>query len=396
MSENLTVAASGGGRLIRVGTAAVAAIALLLVMAAPAAAVFNPVSGGSTSLDLSTRFNKRLKNHEAKLRGLAPIKKASGDFTMPVDDGSLNPVSGAATIRHVGGFKLTDDGHRVRLRNPELKLGSDPRVDVNVGARGTTVRFLTLQGGIATAAGFGATVTNLRASLTGRAAKIINRALDEKVVGSGRQIGTLSTVPGLKRIAVAGGQTTLAASTQFLSRLNVGPQPCCGPISAAPLPPANVISLSPPTFQFPISFGSVSPTLDVGEVFHSGGIRLSRPPHPATAATNFRNRVDMADLQFNFGPPNVDATVTLAPFTQPEAVVRTNVATIDTSTATVAVNPAAHTITISGATAVLGEATAGNLNQLFGPPIYPNPPMQPAAFMSGDVLGTATLVTAAK
>jgi hypothetical protein len=397
--------AAGTSRRIAVAATA-AAILAAMVAPGPAAAVFNPVSGGSTSLVLTKGFKKRLDRKHAKLKPISPTRRAGRTVTLDVANGSLNAVSGAANLDHRGGLKLRANGHRIRLREPDLKVGSNGGLTVTVGGQNHEVKLLRVQGGTTSAAGFGIAVSDMTAFMTGRGAKLINRALKGKVVKASKRVGTLSTSPTLKRIAVGGGQMTLAVAPAFQARLNTMSQPLFGPMAAAPIAPATVIAASPPTFSFPIANGSVAPDLTAGEVNTVGGIRLSRPPHPAItpppppespASYPTRNQAEVTDMHFALQTGVVEGTATVRPLTQAPMTRTTNVATLDLAGASASIDPATRTITINNVTALLSSA-AITLNAFFSnPTLYP--PMlgaQPTQFTPGDQLGTANLTTTIK
>jgi hypothetical protein len=406
VTQNLSVSVAAGPRrrIAAAPLAAAAAIVAAMVVPNTASGVSNPVSGGSTSLVLTKRFKKRLDRKDAKLKGISPTGRSGRTLSLRISSGSLNAVSGSATLQHGGGLKLRANGHRIRLRDPELRIGPNTGLTVTVGSQDRKVKLLRLQGGTRTAAGFGFGVSGLTGIVTGRGAKIVNRALRGRIVRARKKAGTLSTSPNLKQVAVGGGQVTLAVAPPFLARLNVGPQPLFGPMAADPIAPATIIAASPPTFSFPILSGSVAPDLTTGQVITLGGIRFSRPPYPAItpppppespASYPTRNQAEVTDLLFTLNGSTVDGTATVRPFTQPPMTRTTVAATIDFSGASSSIDPATRTITISNVAVSLGSA-ALTLNAFFSNPTLFPPPAQPTQFAIGDQLGTATLTTTIK
>lgn len=371
---------------LRPGAVLLGALLALMVLAAePAKAVFNPVSGGTTTLTVSDGLTKKLFRKGGKLKGISPTSKQGSVFTFEVDSGSLNLKTDAGTIINLGGLKVRANGHRLKLRNPVLKLGRDAALKVSVGKKkNNTLTLFTLSGGSPSTATFGAEVKNLNATLTPEAAKKLNRTLKQKLFKGGKAAGTLTTVPQLATIFVAGGNTDLAASTTFLTKLNTAPP--FGPMGAAPIVPATVVSATPPTFRFPITNGTLAPDLSIGTINHQGGIKLTRP-HPVPA---IMNSVSVENLRVNLSTSsNVEAVATTVVFTRPTTTISRIIAGIDLSGATFGFDPATNEITITGVQVLLDEATANTLNAVFGPPFFPASP----GFAAGDPLGTATLTT---
>jgi hypothetical protein len=381
----------GQARSYAVVAAIVALLGALLAFSSTAMAGQDELKGGSVVIQLQNSRGLKLKPKT---------------ITMPITGGAVDPVDGSGTVQVVGGFKAKRGKSKTAVKITTLTLGA------NGGQGSITAKvnkdfvadFGTLSGGSVARTGWGATLSNVAATIAGRGAKALNRALVPKKkrkgakksagrkVKGGQALGTVvSIVTDPRSVEVVPGSGTLTLHTNlsgaFASKL---PDHCIEPLSGgvAPIAPATQLLAD---FDFPVAGGSAAPDFSAGEVITGGGQTITKnstllltPPSCPDAAPPNGTQLISTDLSVAFDLNTMRSIPTLPSGT---TLPRAPLATIDFSTGTRSVDPATKTLTVTGATVRLADLAAPLLDQTF-----PNESGDASNdFATGDEIGTIDL-----
>ena len=330
-------------------TAALAVAALPFAAAAPAAAQQRAaVADGQTMLRLDRGTARVLDDAGVRVAPTAPASVGRSGLTFPVSGGSADPRTLAGTVRHAGGIRFTAGGRSVVLRSPTYRIGRRSSLSMRVGDDRLRVLALDLGDARVRRAGLDTRASRIRATLTGAAARALNRAFGVHLFSAGLPIGTVRTEVAYSEVVLAGGDTTLALDPGAASALqSLG-------IAAAPIEPAEGLA-------FPITGGKVDAASLAGRIRHSGGIALSRDA----------TRVELRDFTIV-----IDETPALSARVGGS---RVEILALDVSA--IERSGSGRTVRVSGVVARLTAVAAQALNQAFATD----------AFTEGLVLGTATV-----
>jgi hypothetical protein len=374
--------------------AAVVALGVaLFILSSTAMAGQDELKGGSVVI--------QLKNS----RGLKLKPKS---ITLPITGGAVDPADGSGTVQVVGGFKAKRGKSKTQVKITTLTLGAN-------GGQGSitakvnkdfVANFGTLSGGSVARTGWGATISNVGATIAGRGAKALNQALSPRKkrkgakksaarkIKGGQALGTIvSILTDPRSVEVVPGTGTLTLHTNlsgtFASKL---PQHCIEPLSGgvAPIAPA---TQSLADFDFPVTGGAAAPDFSAGEVITGGGQAITKnstlpglltPAACPSAAPPDGTQLISTDLSVAFDLNTMRAIATLPGGT---TLPRAPLASIDFSTGTRSVDPATKTLEVTGATVRLADLAAPLLNQNF-----PNESGDASNdFAGGDEIGTIDL-----
>ena len=338
--------------------AALVVAALPFAAATPAAAQQSArVADGQTMLRLDRGTASVLQDAGVRVSPAAPASVGSSGLTFPVTGGAADPRTLAGTVRHAGGIRFRAGGRTLVLRNPAYRIGR--RSSLSMLAGGDRLRVLSLDTSRARVrrAGLDTRASRIRATLTGAAARALNRAFGVHLFSAGLPIGTVRTEVAYRDVVFRGGDTTLALDPGAASALqSLG-------IAAAPLDPA---SAGAGGLRFPITGGRVDAASLAGRITHSGGIALTRDA----------TRVELRDFTIV-----IDDTPVL---TARAGSDRVEILSLDVSA--IQRGGSGRTVTVSGVVARLTAVAAQALNQAFATD----------AFTEGLVLGTATVTGRAR
>jgi hypothetical protein len=368
----------------------------LLGVASTAMAGQDELKGGSVVLQLQNSRGLKLKPKT---------------ITLPINAGTLDPVDGSGTVQVSGGFKAKRGKGKASVKITTLTLGA------NGGQGSITAKvnkdfvsnFGTLAGGTVARSGFGATISNIRATIAGRGAKALTRALSPrkkgkkaskaagKKVKAGQPLGTivsLTTDPRSVEV-VPGGEMVLNVSTgmsgTLLSKLMshcIDPFPTGSPAGVSPIDPATANALGT-TYTFPVTGGSAAPDFSAGEVATGGGQAITKNssllnPSGCSSGPPVGSQLRSTDLGVAFDSNSLRSLPTLPDGT---TLPRAPLANVDFSTGTRSFDPSTGTITVTGASVTLADLAASTLNQVF-----PNASGDASKdFAGGDVIGTIDL-----
>jgi hypothetical protein len=339
MRRSLTILALGAG----------GALAL-----APAASADVGLSGGSTTLRLSSSTAKALGSLGVKVAPTGRARAAGGGVRFPISGGSIDPRTAAGRIDHSGGLRLSAGGKRITLSDYRVAVGRKIMLSARVGSG--RVHILELAGRAkVTRSGFNTNVSGLRARLTAKAATALNGTFGVTAFKKGLTLGTVTVRSQTDETELAAtGATAVAIDPAALSAI-VGLGITPGVIDPA--------TLAGTTASFPITGGQAQLDLSAGTVSHSGGLSLAK------GATT----VALTDFDVVVGAkPQLLASINGA--SQKVAILD-----IDLTGVTPAVD--GREITVAGAALKLTQGAADALNAAFAT----------SGFTAGLVLGRATV-----
>jgi hypothetical protein len=364
------------------------AVAGLLALAGTALAGQDELKGGSVVLQLQNSHGMKLK------------PKA---LTLPITGGAVDPVDGSGTVQMNGAFTAKRGKGKAKVKIVTLNLGANGgpgSITAKVG-KDFVSNFGALSGGTVARNGWGATISNIRATIGGRGAKALRSAFSPKKgkgakksagggVKAGQPLGTIVSITTEPRSVevLPGGNLELDTDLggSFANKL---PQHCISALGVTAIPPAQMLTLPLGAFQFPVVGGSAAPDFTAGEVLTGGGQTLTKDNGPGTpsgcsAGPPVGTKLLSTDLSVSFDQNTLRAIATLPDGT---ALPRSPLATIDFSTGSRSVDPSTKTLTVSDATVRLSDLAASTLNQVF-----PNESGNPSNdFATGDLLGTIQL-----
>jgi hypothetical protein len=275
------------GRMLPVAIVA-AAVAAMLVLAPLASAASNPIAKGSTKLTINSGLNNKAKKAGIKIKAIKPATLKGTKATFTVTGGSIEPTTGAGTVTHSGGLKITWGKKSVALKAFEIDTS---KKTLTASTGGKKIQIATLGGVSSARLGFGNSISAKSVKLTKAGANALNKALTPKptkvkvkVKKNGKVITktkTVKTQPAFKANMVLGktttevepktdnvlatGTMTYAGDSGLFTKLNdVG-------VKIETISPTSV---SGTTYSSGISGGTISPLGTEGQVNSSGGIKL--------------------------------------------------------------------------------------------------------------------------
>jgi hypothetical protein len=343
--------------LRRSAASSIALCAALVAGALPAAASADTVSSGSLALKLSGAFKRQLSSN-----GLSMKPKALALQGGPAG-GEIDPRNGQGNLKLKGKLTFKSGGKKLVFKSLRAILGAGGKLTGKANGRKTSI--FKLQGGSVDRDGFNAAVSNLKAKLTGGAAKRINKGLGLGSLHAGAA-GTATLREQPQDVSLQEkGRATLVASDEAAMQFFTADG---GPVTASAIAPAEQEGLT--TFHLPITGGTAAIDLTSGETKLAGGINQEQM---------FSGKaIDLFNIVLQWEPPGF----VRADSTQ----FGTNgVAFIDKTTGTVKKDPSERTITFQDVTLRFNEAAANLTNLTFG-----------TSFQANDPLGTLAATLTAR
>jgi hypothetical protein len=379
-------------------TAIAIALMGLLVLPGTAMSGQDELKGGSVLLQLQNSRGLKLKPKNLSLQ---------------ITGGAVDPVDGSGTVQINGAVKVKRGKGKTKVRITTLNLGANGgqgSITAKVGKEFVT-NFGKLSGGTVARAGWGATISNIRATIAGPGAKALTKALTPKKrkgakssaggkkVKAGQALGTivsLTTEPRAVEVVPGTGELVLHTQAvppgQFVSKLTqhcIDPLPTGSPAGVAPLAPATTSGVGGTDYHFPVTGGDAAPDFSAGEVITGGGQAITKNSSPlnpsgCSAGPPVGTQLTSVDFSVAFDLNDLRSIPTLPSGT---ILPRAPLATIDFSTGSRSVDPNTKTLTVTGATIKLGDIAAPLLNQTF-----PNGSNDASNdFAGGDLIGTIDL-----
>src|SRR4051812_29343783 len=268
--------ASRGGLI-----AVVLAVAGLFAVASPALAGKDELKGGSVVL---------------QLQGSRGLKLKPSSLTLPITGGAVDPIDGSGTVQVSGGFRAKRGKGKTKVTITALTFGANGgqgSIAARVGNKKIGA-FGALTGGTVARAGWGATISNVRASSARKGAQALTRAFTpthgkgaRKSAGgvkAGQPLGTVVSVttdPLTVEIVPGSGSIVLktVATGAFVSKLPqhcIDPLPTGTPAGVAPIAPATAGGMLGTDYTFPVSGGAVAPDFSAGTLLTEGGQAITK------------------------------------------------------------------------------------------------------------------------
>jgi hypothetical protein len=331
----------------RQATAASALAALALAAIAPAAqAAYDPIGSGTTKLTLDKRFVSFLKTDGITLSASAGAKRKGAAIALAVSGGNVDPTVGKGEIDQAGTITFQSQRKRLPWRDLVVKTQHTPLIGKVGGSQlklATSAKISSKREGFGTA--FGAKALKLTAKVATR----LNKKLRPRLpFAQGQPLGTLasSAQPALVTI-LEQGKATVVLDPAFVEEMNAHF------VSINPIFPAEHLVSG---FTFPIIAGSqIAPDASQGTLRTGGAIEFLQL---------HAGQVFWHEPWLDLGARSDTAEVDVEPTpTFPGKLGRVGI--LDLGAATVASEPKARTISVSGASLALQGAAAKALNEAF-------------------------------
>jgi hypothetical protein len=305
MSESTRLGRARGKKMLPLAVVATALIAMLAIASVASAATPNPISSGTTTLTINAKLLKSATQAGIKITAVKPAKIKGSKATFAVTGGEIEAVTGAGTVTHSGGLKITWGKKSVALKSFTVST-SGKSLSAKVG--GKTIKVASLAGVSATRLGFGNGITAKKVKLTSAGANALNQKLTPKptktkVKKNGKTIvKTVKVKPPFKANTVFGSSNTevevgtdnvLAKETMVFN----GDATLLGKLKdvGVELQTISPTTVSGTTFNSPISGGTIAPNGTTGAVNSSGGLKLVQnlTQGPSTSITLANIGVDL-------------------------------------------------------------------------------------------------------
>jgi hypothetical protein len=376
-------------------TGAIAAIAAIFLVSAPAAsAASDPLAGGATTIELGQGFLKKAGKRGVKVLGISPASVGGRTVVLPVARGVLDPLNGQGTVVYAGEISFKHGKRSARVGGLVLDTAT---ASLNGVVAGQPVKFASVEGLTFARNGFGVNLGIARLALTGSTAKLLNAKLGfsgkkgkgkkqpyaasaSKKKGKARRkkpfqgqqtLGTASSITQPLTVTILpSGKAKLAPDIETATKLFLAGA------TSEPIPPAE-LELGPPlAVNLPIAGGILAPNGSAGVLQTLGGEKLSKGP--VTTITN--------NLWLDLGLKVTTAEVEVTGFPEaPGKLGRVPNALLDLSAATVGSDPAARTVSVANAILRMSAEGATALNTLYG-----------TEFKAGDPLGSISFTAQAQ
>jgi hypothetical protein len=307
MSESTRLGRARDTRMLPVAIVAAALIAMLAIVPVASAATPNPIASGTTSLTINAKVLKSAKKAGIKITAVKPAKIKGSKATFTVTGGEIEAATGAGSITHSGGLKITWGKKSVTLKSLTIST-SGKSLSAKIG--GKTVKIASLAGVSTTRLGFGNGITAKKVKLTGSGAGTLNKKLTPapkktKVQKSGKTIvKTVKVKPPFKANTVFGSSNT-EVEVKTDNVLPTGTMTFAGdPGVLGKLAKADVKleTISPTTanglttFVSPLSGGTISPLGTSGQINSSGGLKMVQSEELKSLGQQANTSITLANI----------------------------------------------------------------------------------------------------
>jgi hypothetical protein len=305
MSESTRLGRARGKKMLPIAVVAAALIAMLVIVPIASAATPNPIASGTTTLTINAKVLKSAKKAGIKITAVKPAKIKGSKATFTVTGGEIEATTGAGTVTHSGGLKITWGKKSVTLKSLTVST-SAKSLSAKIG--GKTVKVATLTGVSATRLGFGNGITAKKVKLTKAGANALNKKLTPaptktKVKKNGKTIvKTVKVAPPFKANTVLGSSNTEVevGTDNVLAKESMvfnGDATLLGKLAdvGVKIELISPTTVSGTTFTSPISGGMIAPNGSTGAVNSSGGLKLVQnlTQGPSTSITLANIGVDL-------------------------------------------------------------------------------------------------------
>jgi hypothetical protein len=343
---------------------------LCLLAAAPSAwasasSPTDPLGSGATKLTFAKPFLSVLKKNGVKLSAAKPAT-VGASLSLPVVGGELEASAPRAAIEMEGSLKFSTAAKAVAFTDFALDSAKHSPLLAKVG--GGQLKVAAASGLTTKLEGFGVGVKVKALSLSAKVAERLNKRLHlGTALRAGQLLGSITSVAQPSSVAIkATGRATFYPSSEILAKLK------SLFVDLNPVSPVEL--LAGPYFTLPIIGGTIAPNASSGTLQSGGEIELLQQG----GGQIFLHEL-WAEIGTGVGSVEVNAQPSPPyPGKQP----RGPLATLSLAAAATSSNPAAETVTVTGATLALSTQGAALFNEVFAE--------RKAVFATGDPLGTLT------
>lgn len=357
-----------------VGTLLILGACLFFAHLGPAAAAYDPIGSGQTTLRLAPSFLSTLRAAGVKLVATAPARLAGGSVSFPVVGGKLDPVSVRGTLEHSGALIFKAGGKSLPMKELQLKTtqASSP---LSAKFGGGKLKLAASSKLTAERSGFGLAMKVSSIRLSAKVGGRLERKLGlhgafapDQLLGmalSEAQPATVAIKPG--------GKAELSIDPAFAAKL-AGLFVAVNPVFPTEHPDA---------FTFPIGGGTLalSPGIPAGGLKTDGALEFIQVGGGQVFAREL-------ELALSGSAANGEFQLVLsgaAPGPNQGGAVFGLGAVAPTT------EPVARTIAVAGLPLTLEAGTAQDFNEAFARPLK-----KPDAFLGGETLGRISFTAQAQ
>jgi hypothetical protein len=351
----------------RLSIAVSLAFACALSLAPFAQADYDPVGSGVTRFTFDRGFLSMLRKNGVRISARAPARLAGGVASFPVSGGKFDPTNATGTVDHQGALLFSAGGRSLPLKALQLKT-SRRHAPFSARVGGGQLRLAAVERLSVSRRGFGEKIRSWKLSLSTKLATRLGKKLHLKRVFEGDQaLGSAVTTTRPLTVTLAGtGGVSLYLSPGFEAKLRELF------VAVTPIFPAEHPGAE---FTLPILGGTIAPDAGSGTIETSGALELLQ-----LGGGQVFWAEDWFDLAAKTASPEVDSQPS-PPYAG--KIGRTPIAALILSAVTS--NATKRTVTVGGASLVLGAATAATFNEVFA-----KPQGKDGVFAAGEALGTVS------
>lgn len=364
----------------------IAAIFALLAFVPTASAARDPIASGSTDLHMKKGFLRKLSNAGVTVTGIRGGQTTGNKVGLTVRGGMLDPTNVEGHVEPRGGFKLSLGRRGVPIYGLSVNT---VKGSVYATVAKAHMQLATFAGKLVIREGFGANFKAGQLVLTEKATRRISNRLglrQNRRLEPGRVLSNLyvSAQPRTVNL-LAQGNAVLTPNRATLAKFAAKGVKL--PSGIAPIAPATAPSAT--TLAFPIAGGVIAPDGSSGTLFTAGGVAITKK------AAALSPQVKLANIEVNFGTKVATVELEILPAPPfPGGAGRASIVDLTLPSGSVATNPGARQIYITGAEAKLQAVAATTLDSVFNQPA-PAPPAS-SNFVVGDPFGSFSLVAQAQ
>jgi hypothetical protein len=341
------------------------ALVAIGLLAAGAQARFDPIASGTTQLTFAKPFVALLKANGVKVKATGGATFRSGVATFPVSGGKLEPADVVGSVEHEGVLVFAAGGHVMPLKSLVLKTTrkSSP-LSAKLG--GGQLKLASSSKLTSTRSGFGVASKVTQIKLSAKAATRLDKKLGLKgVFEEGQLLGSSLTDAQPETVTIKeGGRAELTLAPEFAAKL--------GSLFVAVNPVFPAEHLATP-FTLRVTDGQIAPDASSGTLETAGSLELIQQDGGQAFFRELAPELGLASTRSEYqfiGSPTAPGPTLTGPL-------------LGLGAGTVASEPKARTISLTGAPLPLTAATAQSLNEAFA-----SPQKKTNVFQTGEALGT--------
>jgi hypothetical protein len=349
---------------------ALAATLTLLTITPPTQATYNPLSSGTTKLTFAGPFLKVLSENKVKLSATGGATLKNGTVTFPLSGGKFDPTSANGFLEHAGSLFFKAGPRKVPLSSLQLKT-SQRHAPLSAKFGGGQLKVASTPKLTVTREEFGDKVIVKTLALSSKVATRLNKKLGLKgAFEAGQLLGSSVSLANPQTVAISE-----AGKASFVFDPGIAAKLQSLFVAINPIFPAE----HPGPFTLPIFGGTISTSASEGTVQSLGAIELIQ-----IGGGQVFLREAWVELGSGGYAPELELTPS-PPY--PGKLGRAPVGALSLAGAAVSADPGARTVSVTGATVLLGANLASAFNDAFAKPLG-----RGEVFHAGEVLGSLGFV----